>query len=68
MICTYCERPLECDACRSPYEPPSQAHYEALSRPEVPLACPACGATLVCCWCKFGYDGLGDGDGEDATG
>jgi hypothetical protein len=63
MVCTYCERPLECAACRTLYLPPTQAHFDALSRPEIPLACQACGETLVCHWCKTPYDG---GEGEDA--
>ncbi len=58
--CAYCERPLICDGCRADYLPPSQSHYEALSRPEVPLFCPGCGAALVCHWCKTPYDGSGD--------
>ena len=33
--CAYCERPLICESCRTPYMPPSQEHYEALSQPEV---------------------------------
>lgn len=65
MNCAYCERPLECDACRTLYLPPSQAHYDAISRPEVPLTCPECGATLVCHWCKTPYDGMSGEEGED---
>ena len=57
MLCAYCDRPLECEACRTPYVPPDQAHYDALSRTEVPIACEACGAVLVCHWCKTPYDG-----------
>jgi hypothetical protein len=65
MTCAYCDRPLECDACRAVYVPPSPAHYDALSRPEVALTCQACGAGLVCHWCKTPYDGMRDGDAED---
>jgi len=57
IVCTYCNNPLECDDCREPYVPPSPEHYAALSRPEVALACPECGATLICHWCKTPYDG-----------
>lgn len=60
--CAYCDRPLICEACRAEYLPPSQQHYEALSRPEIPLACQECGAGLVCHWCKTPYDGGGDDD------
>jgi hypothetical protein len=56
--CAYCERPLMCAECRSAYLPPSREHYEALSLPEIPLVCPACGAALVCHWCQTPYDGL----------
>ncbi len=59
MTCVYCDRPLDCLACGEVYHPPSQAHYEAMSRPEVPLACSSCGASLVCRWCRTPYDGLG---------
>ena len=58
--CPYCDRPLICAACQSPYVPPTQDHYEALSRPELPLECPACEAPLVCHWCKTAYDGQAD--------
>lgn len=64
--CAYCEHPLICDSCRTPYRPPSRAHYEALSHPEIPLSCPECGAVLVCRWCKFPYDGLA-GESPDGT-
>jgi hypothetical protein len=65
MTCAYCENPLECDACRAPYIPPSQAHYDALSRPEVALICQECGAVLVCHWCKTPYDGTGGEEPEE---
>ncbi len=57
MPCVYCEKPLECEACGDPYRPPGLAEYQALSRPEVPILCPGCGAVLVCHWCKTPYDG-----------
>ena len=63
--CAYCERPLTCDGCGTPYKPPSQEHYEALSRPEVPIDCPDCHAVLVCHWCKTPYDGGDDSNDED---
>lgn len=66
MTCAYCDRPLECAACRTPYVPPSQAHYDALSRPEVALACGSCGAVLVCHWCKTPYDGAAGEEIDDA--
>ncbi len=65
MTCAYCDRPLECAACQAPYTPPSQAHYDAMSRPEVALTCGECGAILVCHWCKTPYDGMGGEDIED---
>lgn len=66
LECAYCERPLICDGCRTPYAPPSQEHYEALSRPEVAISCPACEQVLVCHWCKTPYDGSTDDRPSDA--
>jgi hypothetical protein len=63
--CAYCERPLICDGCQTPYAPPSAEHYEALSRCEVAISCPECGQVLVCHWCKTPYDGLADEDADD---
>ena len=34
VACAYCEQPLICDGCQADYRPPSQEHYEALSRRE----------------------------------
>jgi hypothetical protein len=56
--CAYCEKPLTCDSCRTPYSPPTREHYEALSQADVVLECPGCGRVLVCHWCKMPYDGL----------
>jgi hypothetical protein len=66
--CAYCERPLICDACQSPYVPPNPQQYEALWHPDVPLSCPECGSLLVCHWCKTSYDGLSEPnlEGPDA--
>ncbi|WP_422931323.1 hypothetical protein [Singulisphaera sp. PoT] len=63
--CAYCERPLICEACGASYVPPSEAHYQALSRPEVPIHCHACEAILVCHWCKTPYDGLAEGGADE---
>ena len=65
MRCLYCDNPLDCAACRSVFEPIDRAAYDALSRPEVPLTCVACGATLVCYWCKTPYDGCGEESAGD---
>jgi len=56
---------LTCQSCGADYRPPTREHYEALSRPEVPLACPECQAVLVCHWCKTPYDG---GESDDPGG
>jgi hypothetical protein len=64
--CASCERPLICESCGTPYSPPSQEHYEALSQPDVAIECPECGAVLVCHWCKYQYDGQ-EGDGTEGT-
>lgn len=58
--CAYCQRPLICDGCQTPYLPPSQEYYEALSRPEIPILCPSCEQIMICHWCKTPYDGQGD--------
>ena len=55
--CAYCERPLICATCTTPYKPPSQQHYEALSQREAKVDCPECGTVLVCQWCRTPYDG-----------
>ena len=65
--CAYCEKPLVCDACGAEYVPPSPEHYQALSRPEVPLDCPVCEAVLICHWCRTPYDGDPE-DGHNALG
>jgi RNase P subunit RPR2 len=62
--CAYCERPLICDHCQTPYIPPTAEHYAALSRSEVPVYCLECERVLVCHWCKTPYDG---GAGEDES-
>jgi hypothetical protein len=58
--CAYCEHPLICDACRTPYKPSTQEEYESLSQLEVGLSCRECGTVLVCHWCKTPYEGLSD--------
>ena len=65
--CAYCEHPLICDGCQTPYTPASQEHYEALSRPEVPVAGNDCGAVLVCHWCKTPYDGGAENPDDPAA-
>lgn len=66
MRCTYCERPLLCEACGAEYEPPDLRAYEDLSRPDVALFCPGCEAPLICHWCRTPYDGLAEeADGAD---
>jgi hypothetical protein len=59
---------LTCDICRAEYQPPTQEHYEALSRPEVMLTCPGCGSVLVCHWCKTPYDGASEAPDEESAG
>jgi hypothetical protein len=58
--CAYCERPLICDACRTPYKPSTPDEYQALSQREAGLSCPECGTVLVCHWCKTPYEALTD--------
>jgi hypothetical protein len=65
ITCAYCERALICEACGADYVPPSAEAYQALSRPDAAVGCPACGAVLVCHWCKTPYDGV---DGEEGQG
>jgi hypothetical protein len=64
VACAYCEHTLTCDSCQAEYVPPSQEHYEALSRPDVVVLCPVCEQVLVCRWCKTPYDGSADDDDE----
>ena len=66
--CAFCERPLTCAACQTPYLPESAEAYAALSRIEQPVACPACEHLLVCHWCRTPYDGLpSPEDGEEES-
>ncbi len=65
--CAYCERPLICETCGTPYTPPTHEHYEALSQPNVALDCPECGSVLVCHWCKSAYDGADADEDEPAA-
>jgi hypothetical protein len=65
--CAYCERPLICDACQTPYRPPSQEQYEALSQTEELITCAECGQVLVCHWCKTPYDGSGDEESSESS-
>ena len=65
--CAYCEYPLLCDLCRTPYVIPTREHHQALSQPELAIDCPECGTVLVCRWCKTPYDGQDDdGTASDA--
>ena len=62
--CAYCENPLICDNCQAEYVPASEEHYQALSQPDTPLACPECEEVLVCHWCKTPYDGVSEGEDD----
>lgn len=62
LSCAFCERPLICDACQTPFQPASSEQYEALSRLETAVLCTECEQVLVCHWCKTPYDGAGDED------
>jgi hypothetical protein len=66
LECAYCERPLICDACGVDFQPADRDQYADLSAAEEPIACPGCGQTLVCKWCKTPYDGRADEE-EEAT-
>ncbi len=68
--CAYCEHPLICETCGTPYVPPTREHYESLSQRDAAVGCPECGTVLVCHWCKASYDGLDENDLEelDAAG
>jgi uncharacterized CHY-type Zn-finger protein len=67
VACAYCERPLICDGCQAEYRPPDLEQYEALSRSDEPVFCPACEAVLVCHWCKTPYDGSAAEDDAPAA-
>jgi RNase P subunit RPR2 len=62
--CAYCEKPLICETCQVEYVPPTEDHYRALSQPDTPVTCIACGEILVCHWCKTPYDGASEGEDE----
>jgi len=49
--CSFCDRPLICAHCNTPYEPPGKAEYEGAFEAETPVACPHCDVVLVCHWC-----------------
>jgi hypothetical protein len=68
VACAYCEHALTCDTCQAEYRPPSQSHYEALSRPEEIIVCPECEQVLVCRWCKTPYDGGNDEEAGEGGG
>jgi hypothetical protein len=66
LTCAYCEKILICDACQADVIPPAPEQHRALSWPEARVACPSCGALLVCKWCKTPYDGAaGEGEAPD---
>ena len=65
--CAYCEHPLLCDLCHTPYASPTREHHQALSQPDLPIDCPECGTVLVCRWCKTPYDGLDDDESPSDT-
>ena len=65
--CAYCEHILTCDACGADYQPASLDEYQGLSAADQPIACPSCGATLVCHWCKTPYDGKGPDEDDDPS-
>jgi uncharacterized CHY-type Zn-finger protein len=68
IACAYCEHPLVCDGCQTEYLPPTQEHYEALSRREDVIICPECKQILTCHWCKTPYDGAPDEVGGEGEG
>ena len=65
MNCAYCERPLICESCQAEFRPLDPDAYQDLSTRSAAVACPACGAVLVCHWCKTPYDGSGSEEAED---
>jgi hypothetical protein len=68
MICAYCEKPLTCDGCQTPYKPPTPADYEKVSEGDEAVFCPNCEELLVCHWCKTPYDGRADDEAEAPGG
>ena len=56
--CAYCERPLICDACRTPYKPPTRKNTRHSRSPRSALPAPSAATVLVCHWCKTPYEGL----------
>jgi len=70
MKCAFCENPLICEACGAEFVATTPELYDAISRCDETVPCPACEALLVCHWCKtpYGADPQGDHDKELPSG
>ena len=55
MKCSFCETPLVCKACNSPFRPRNPQALAAVYQPDMHVACPECQELLVCKTCGFAY-------------
>jgi RNase P subunit RPR2 len=67
MNCAFCDRPLVCDACDTPWQPADEVQFRAMEQREVPVYCAECEQILVCHWCKTPYDGLEEDASDGAV-
>ena len=67
MKCAFCENPLICDACGAEFVAATPELFDAISRCEETVLCPACEALLVCHWCKTPYGAASQDDHEQES-
>jgi hypothetical protein len=53
--CSFCEQPLVCKHCRTPFRPRSGSAHVGVFQPDMEVDCPACQKVLVCQLCGFAY-------------
>jgi hypothetical protein len=53
--CSFCERPLVCNACGRLFQPRDPATHQAAYWPEYLVVCPECRQPLVCKACGFAF-------------
>jgi len=63
--CSFCEQPLVCKHCRSPFQPRSGEAHVGIFQPDTEIACPECLKVLTCKACGFAY-GEPEGEGPAA--
>lgn len=63
MKCSFCEQPLVCKACQTPFQPPSGEAHLGVYQPDTAVHCPKCQKPLICKNCGFDY--ASDEEDED---